>query len=371
MKAPALRWVLLVWPLLFSSLIGAPDAARSGKPYKAAVFVTNHSGTENDAKLGMLEDMVVAGVTEQGLSVIARDTALHAVRKLDPAAGENEVDAQLAQSTSAVRLAQTLGADVLLQVSLTSYGGKKNTVTAYGVNTTNDERTLRITYKVLDGATGASLAADTVSAKRNVQVTANAKEDNADVLADLMEEASRKVAASVKRRLDDNRIAPTAPAPGFVTVTIQTEAADLMIPDVRIGTENTVTLSESKFKVSPLSVTVEVDGVAVGTAPGTLQVKPGLSKLRLTREGFKPWERTVNFVNGLSLSAALQMSEAGYARWQESTAFINDLKNGAKLTDGEVKVLEGKAKMLEQSGYKINVNTKEGLTFKTQSMFSH
>ena len=40
-------------------------------------------------------------------------------------------------------------------------------------------------------------------------------------------------------------------------------------------------------------------------------------------------------------------------------AFLNGLDNGRKLTDAEVKVLEGKAQELRQSG--IKVDTKEGL----------
>ena len=54
------------------------------------------------------------------------------------------------------------------------------------------------------------------------------------------------------------------------------------------------------------------------------------------------------------------MSEAGYARWAETTAFVNGLKNGAKLTDAQVKALEGQAKMFENSGFKVN--TTEGIT---------
>ncbi len=83
-------------------------------------------------------------------------------------------------------------------------------------------------------------------------------------------------------------------------------------------------------------------------------MKAGLHKLRVVREGYKPWERTVNFTNGQKLNVGLEMSEAGYARWRDATAFMNGLKNGAKLTDAEVKLLEGKAKMFENSGYKVN-----------------
>jgi curli biogenesis system outer membrane secretion channel CsgG len=152
---------------------------------------------------------------------------------------------------------------------------------------------------------------------------------------------------------------PPRKAAGNVTVNFTTELADLYIPDVRIDKDNTVRMSEDKLKVSAVA-TIEVDGLAVGTAPGKLTVKPGLHKLRVVREGYKPWERTVNFTNGQTLNVGLEMSEAGYARWKESTAFINDLKNGAKLTDGQVKVLEGQAKMFENSGFKVN--TKEGIT---------
>ena len=83
------------------------------------------------------------------------------------------------------------------------------------------------------------------------------------------------------------------------------------------------------------------------------------------REGFKPWERTVNFTNGQKLNVALEMSAAGYARWQDATKFMNELKNGAKLTDAEVKRIEGEAKMLEQSGYKVNTTDAPQVTYKS------
>jgi hypothetical protein len=367
-----LRFLRFCFPLAAAVLAAAISRAGDAQPsapstYKAAIFVSNRAGPEHDAKLGSLEDYIVSGVTDKGVSVISRETALNAVGKLDPNAKANALDDQLAQSSSAVRLAQTLGADYLLQVTLSSVGQTKNKVSAYGVNTTNDERTVRVSYKILDGTTGASLTADTVKASRVVQGTANASEENSDVINELLDEAAQKVAVSLKRRIDQGRIAAPATDAGLVNVTIRTEVADLVIPDVRIGVEHTVTISESKFKVSPMAATVEVDGLAIGSAPGTFEVKPGLHKLRVTREGFAPWERTVNFVKNMTLNVAMQMTDAGFARWKESSAFLNDLKNGAKLTDAEVKRLEGEAKMLEQSGFRVD--TKEGITIKRNSIF--
>lgn len=337
-----------------------------------AIFTANRAGEVGDNELGALEDYITGKVTELNVRVISGETALNAVAGMAPGAQANALDAQMADSTSAVRLAQALGATHLLQVTITGFDSNKQTIAAYGVNTTNDERTVRVTYKILDGNTGASLAADTVRATKTVQQSKTSSGELGDgrsgILNDLLADAAGKVATSLKRQLDRGRIT-TSEGQGNVTVSFTTELADLYIPDVRIDKDNTVRLSEDKLKVSAVA-TIEVDGLAVGTAPGKLTVKAGLHKLRVVREGYKPWERTVNFTNGQTLNVGLEMSDAGYARWQESTAFINGLKNGAKLTDAQVKVLEGQAKMFENSGFKVN--TKEGITINagpTRSLF--
>lgn len=339
------------------------------KTYKAAVFVSNRAGAAYDGKIDALEDYVAARVTDLGVNVISREIASDAVAKIDPGAPANALDAALAQNSSALRLAQTLGADYILQVTLTGFEANQRKIDAYGVKAANEERTLRVTYKVIDGTTGGSLTADTVKVSKLVQQTDTSKESQTEGLDDLLDQASVKVAASLKSRIERGRIAAPSAAQGLVAVTLNTEAADLTVPDVRIGVENTVTISESKLKVSALSATVEVDGIAVGSAPGKITVKPGLSKLRVTRAGFKPYERTVNFVNGQTLNIALELSDEGYARWKDSTAFFNDLKNGAKLTDAEVKVLEGKAKSLEQSGFKVDTKDAPAITIENRSLF--
>lgn len=341
---------------------------RKSDSYKTAIFVSNRAGKAHDDKVGSLEDYITSRITDQGFTVISRETLLNAVGKLDPKAGENALDAQLAESSSAVRLAQTLDADYLLQVTLSGFDSKQRTVDAYGVKSVNDDRTVRVSYKILDGSTGASLIADTVKVTKLIQQSGASGEDHSDVLNELLDEASVKVAASLKSKLRHRELSAPA-AQELVNVTIQTEAADLMVPDVRINPENTVTISESKFKVTPMSVNVEIDGISVGTAPGTIQAKAGLSKLRITREGFKPWERTVKLSKNLKLVVALEMSEAGYARWKDASGFINELKNGAKLTDAQVKELEGKAKMLQQSG--VKVDTKEGIKIENKSIFGN
>ncbi|MBA4136959.1 MAG: PEGA domain-containing protein [Opitutus sp.] len=323
--------------------------------YKVAIVTTNRAGTVGDTELGALEDYVTGKVTNLGVQVISAETMMNAVGNLAPHAQRAKLDQEMDQATSAIRLAQTLGADYLMQVTLTGFDSNARNVDAYGVKNTSEERVVRVTYKILDGTTGASLASDTVRVTKSFQQTKESTDNRSSVVNDLLEEAAGKVAVSLQRAIARGRIAaPAAGAAAMVTVNLTTEVADLYVPDVRINAENTISISESKFKVSALSATVEIDGLAVGTAPGAITAKPGLHKLRVVREGFKPWERTVNLTNGLNLAAALEMSDAAYAKWKDASSFMNNLKNGAKLTDAEVKKLEGEAKMLEQSGFKVN-----------------
>ena len=86
-------------------------------------------------------------------------------------------------------------------------------------------------------------------------------------------------------------------------------------------------------------------------------------------------QATVRAQAGDRLAAALmgldsQLRADGQRVGDRLTLLANDAQlklTGAKLTDGEVKRLEGEAKMLEQSG--IKVDTKEGLTLTTKSIF--
>ena len=84
-----------------------------------------------------------------------------------------------------------------------------------------------------------------------------------------------------------------------------------------------------------------------------------MHKIRLSREGFDPWERTVNIYEGQNLRVALQMSNAGYARWADTTAFLATLDANRKLTDAEVKRIEGIAEFFKNSHYRVD--TKENI----------
>ena len=156
-------------------------------------------------------------------------------------------------------------------------------------------------------------------------------------------------------------------APSKVEIAIACTLRDLQgnelsLPDIGV-TENNEFIKGDKITPVQASATVEVDGIAMGTTPSQFKLAPGLHKLRLTREGCTDYEATISAEEGLKLKPTLQLSEAGLQRWMEIRAFLNELDTKRKLTDAQVKVLEGYAQFLRQSRHSINVDTKEGMKF--------
>ncbi len=352
------------------------STSTSPKTYKAAIFVANRAGQKYDGKIAVLEDLVSSRIADTGIQAISREVAIDAARKFDPTLASSprpadSLDTQLSNQTSALRLAQNLGADYIIQVSLNSIGAEKRVTRAYGTEITNYEFSALVSYKILEGTTGAALTGDTVRPSRTEQVTEFSDGGATNLIDGLLFDASQKIADGLQTRVAANRIASVTTAPALATISIIPEIAGLQIPDIRLSENNTVLMPGGQNKVSALNVTVEVDGVAVGSAPGKIQLRPGLSKLRLTREGFRPWERTINATDGQVLTAAMTMDDASLARWAQLTSFISNLKNNEKLTDAQVKVIEGQAQMLRQSGYRIDykVDTKDGLNVRQKSIF--
>ena len=343
------------------------------KTYVAGIVVSQRADCDCQCggdQIAQLEDLLTARLADLGFQLISRELVVSNLRGFVPAGAPTEADSAKAaraaeaafiDQSSALRLAQNLGADYLVHASIVSCTKAKRSVSAYGQKLENTDYTLRVAYKVLDAQGGGALTGDVVKAVRSEQANAHAASDAGGVPQDLLDDASQQIVASLRARRDAGRIAAAKPAAKAVTITLNVEAADLYIPDVRVGSDNVVTVGDAKFKVTPLAATAEVDGVAVGTAPGKISLKPGFSRLRLSREGFQPWERTINASEGQMLTIAMTMSEDGLRRFRESTAFLNALRNGAKLTDAQVKVLEGQAKALENSF--VRVDTKENFRF--------
>jgi hypothetical protein len=349
----------------------ATDAAKVNAAQSTAVNLQAKTGSGASDKLaleGTKKDEAdinasrersqnVAGQASAKLNVASSDTvrvaATSATAKLDQA---------LSDSTSALRLAQNLGVDYILIPSFTGYGTEKKSFTGLGIQTVNVIHRLRVSYKIVEANEGGAVRGGSIVSQSTQRDTANLQTDSTDTLNELLDDTATQLADAIVTS------AKTLPAEvakaGMVNFRLVCTMTDprqepIMMSAVSVSADNKLVSTNPPVAVRPMDVTVELDGVTMGSAPGEFKARPGLHKLRLSREGFSNWERTVNIYDGQTLRVALQMSEAGYAKWKDTTDFLSKLDTSRKLTDAEVKAIEGLAKFLSESHYRVD--TKENI----------
>lgn len=332
---------------------------------KAAVIAENHAGAQFDDKVSVLEDLIGSRVAGNGYSLISRDVVTQAL-----SGQPNPLDSALNDNSSALRLAQNLGADFILVPSIMTYGVDKKNYTGMGVATINLTYTLRVSYKIVEAGAGGAIRGGTVTATKTLRQSPDLSVDDSDVINDLLADAAGQLTDAM---IQDAATLPAEVAKNnLVHFQVSCTMTDprqspILISALGITSDNHVVLTNQPVAVQPMDVTVELDGIAIGSAPGEFQALPGLHKMRLSREGFDPWERTVNIYDGQNLRVALQMSDDGYAHWKDTTDFLAGLDANRKLTDAEAQRLEGIAEFFKQSHYRVD--TKQNLTVNYKSLF--
>lgn len=331
---------------LLSGILAAQDTA------KTAIFVNNLAGQQLAAKSDAYEALLAAQLNGRGYSVLSQREIADTLQKAPE--GEQDSSVMLATQTSALRLAQLLGADYILVANLISLGAERKAFSGSGIDTVNKTWTLRASYGLLDASRGGGLEGNTFTVSKTIRDDGSLKIEDGDILNQLLQEASERVAKDLTRPGVLASLPPPASRAEPVTFTVRAILQGIQLPNIMIGPDNEIRLTERRFPVEAVGVDVSLDGVIQGSAPGEFAAMPGIHRLRLTREGFTTWERNVNLYEGFTLNAAMDLTPEGLKQWQEITAFLQDLQTGAQLTAAEVKVLEGKAQSLRQSGYLVN-----------------
>jgi hypothetical protein len=271
------------------------------------------------------------------------------------------LDQALSDNTSALRLAQNLGADYILIPAITSFGTEKRNYNGNGIATVNTTYKLRVSYKIVEANEGGAVRGSTVLAEKSFRDSGDLKTESSDVINDLLDDAADQLADAI---VTNAKALPMEVAKAnMVTFHVACSMTDprqqpIMVSALGVSADNKLVTSQP-VPVQAMDVTVEVDGVAIGSAPGDFTSRPGLHKLSLSREGFDTWSRTVNLYEGQKLNVALQMSAAGYARWRETTDFLATIDNNRKLTDAEVNRINGIAEFFKNSHYRVD--TKENV----------
>ncbi len=266
--------------------------AGAATPRKAAIFVANHADKTLDDKLPALEDFISSRITGKGFSVISPEVATAAVSSLLKDSQQTEIDKALDNNSSALRLAQMLGADYIIMASISSYGTDKQTTQAYGVQYVTVTYTLRVTYKILEGVQGGTLAGGTFPVTSTKRFTENSRSDSSDTINDLLDQASVKIAESAGTKT----IAAVAASSNLVEFSVACGMQNLAqlpvtVPDVELTASNTVVIGKERIPVLALDVMVELDGAGIGSTPATFKAAPGCTRsvcvaqdLPITRE---------------------------------------------------------------------------------------
>ncbi|MEM1330013.1 MAG: PEGA domain-containing protein [Planctomycetota bacterium] len=368
------------------------------RPPVVAVFVKNRADAAFDQKTRVLEDMLFGDLTSAGLSLVSPEDTVTAMRRFlrseeererlgldDRASVEDEnrlmsqyVDRVLENSTSALRLAQNMNADYVLVATITSYGTRDVRVRRedLGIDRTNRLHRMRCGYRVLSRRDGASQVAGNVSAEYREGADHNGGFADANdlVFDDLLAACSERIGGGLGLAIERDLLVPDDEDDGIVRLVVSCSVQDLKVPEIVDDGSGGFTLTATEYQLSAMDVTIELDGVVVGNAPGAVEGAPGLHRIRLTREGFSPWERMINLREPegggpMTLNVAMQLDETGARRFREFTAQFQGLKQGERLSRAQAEVAEGLAEMFRNSGIRINLGVKESDIAKKLSSF--
>jgi hypothetical protein len=149
-----------------------------------------------------------------------------------------------------------------------------------------------VALRVLEGEQGTQIYGDTIAVDEKVRQNANLQVQMGDLVNTLLDRGATELAAEVQDSAE--KIAAAKPAePVLATVTLTTPAD---------------------------GAAVELDGVAIGTAPGTFRIRPGVHEVRVTREGYATWEKSIAFADGQTLDIPMELSAVGIERKGELEA---------------------------------------------------
>ncbi len=232
------------------------------------------------------------------------------------------------------------------------------------VATSNRLYSLSFSYRLLNSANGTVLTGGNGSVRKTLRATEGAVTAESDTTGDLIGLAASRIAEEVAADLKPDELQKDSDPSQSVEFTIVARGMGLTVPEVTELESGELYVTGERGDITLDAVTVLIDGVAVGSAPDTLEATPGLHEVTLQREGFEDWKRTVNIREDLDLIVRMSATDAEIRRFREQSAFLEGLRTQRVLTDAEAEKIRGIAKMYAQSGYRwdIKVDTDEAIT---------
>ena len=337
----SLSVMLLSASLVIAADRPAPSGDQTPSVLHAAIFVQNNASADFQKYVNVLNDLVTTRLTEKGFSILDKDIVVSAFRDAsrddDPVRREQQTKVSslkvakteatvegILSSASALRLSQMLGADYIIVATINSAGREKRSFkgkeSSYGVDLDTTMYTLRIALKVLEGKQGGSVYGDTVTATEKVAHTDTFESDSTDTINKLLDTGAILIADNVTSKIGRIRDSkPTGLSMVAFAVNSNIEGAD-----------------------------VELDGAAIGAAPGRFSATPGLHQIRITREWFATWEKTINIYSNQALNVTMELSDEGRKRFKDTESFKLTMAKSKQDMELEKTVTETKLDVLKE-----------------------
>lgn len=354
----------------------------------AAIFIKNREKRIDDNNVMVLEDYLVAALDGTCFTTMSREDSINAVARFarqganagvdgDPL---KDLDRVLSNDTSAVQLAQSMGADYVLVASITalSVDRRKLNDPTRGVQTDVESFRLDATYRILGRAEGRVIASGSASATESIRHSPELQIER-DVVADLLRNSAEKMATAMRKRCATSPLPPPDQLEQVVFEIIGTPA-DLAVPDIVKNDQGNWVVTSGSYTLEPTSFMIEIDGVVVASYPNPAKTSKGLHKIRVTRPGYEPYQGIINVQPGIgSLVIPMRMTTEEIVRWQQMSAFFQQLKREQQLTAAEADVLAGYAEFLrnskvsiqysEETKSDVKVDTTEAPVFENNSFW--
>ena len=369
---------LLMWGMMTTMMAQAPtDSANSqtSPQRNAAVFVFTREPKVSVQQAKILEDLIAARVAKLGFATLTRDVVVDSISKAmkhpakterqkektfleqlaavlqKPGKPEKSLENQLDEQSSVMRLAQTIGADLIIIATTESFGTEKRIFKGNElapVSTTTTFNNLLVSYRLAFAASGAAVVGDSVKVTRAWRESESLTRETDDLLNGMFDEVAAELAKKITAANQEVKEVPQVQAAGvkFNIKPVLPGGIPLQLPTYENG--------DVKLPVSAtVAADVTMDGVSVGSVPGELRF--GLHQILIQAEGFKPWKRFVTISEGQKFDILLEMTPEGYEKWKEIITFLSDLCRKTKITDAEVKQMEAKAEAMRKAGLIVTI----------------
>ena len=310
------------------------------------------------------QSVAAAALTARGYRIALPDESIFSMTP-------SEFNAKISSSTTIANLAQAAQADALMIATVDSLVSDHRTIADPNVATAEiTQWTLGGSWRLIS-PTGASFAGGTANSQTAIARTQTLTETT-DVRSTLLRDEAAAIAQAAAAEIPRVRAAIASSAANN-TLQLVVVAADLGIPDARLDKSGGVHFTNTMLPVVPEGATVLVDGIAVGNAPGSVTVTPGLHRIRIEHPFFEPWEQPLQTKPGMTLVATMKVTPAAWAQWRERVVAIEEIKRIEqnriesaldqatardvleKSADAELIKAKGLAEFLRQS--KLNLDT--------------